>query len=62
MANNEEKHATPQIFELGSCFFFVARSVEDFHIYVPTGLLATPTLEGLSGALWSGFSAAGNET
>ncbi|CAJ1456125.1 unnamed protein product [Effrenium voratum] len=37
------------------------RSVEDFHIYVPTGLLATPTLEGLSGALWSGFSAAGNE-
>ena len=37
------------------------RSVEDFHIYVPTGLLATPTLEGLSGALWSGFSAAANE-
>ncbi|CAK9062185.1 Adenine/guanine permease AZG1 (AzgA-homolog protein) (Protein AZAGUANINE RESISTANT 1) (AtAzg1) [Durusdinium trenchii] len=29
-----------------------------FHIYLPTSLVAQPSLSGLSGALWSGFGAA----
>ena len=31
---------------------------QDFHIYVPSSLVAQPSLEGLSGALWDGFGAA----
>ncbi|CAE7220803.1 pbuG [Symbiodinium sp. CCMP2456] len=30
-------------------------SAKDFHIYVPTGIVAKPTLEGLAGALFEGF-------
>ena len=31
---------------------------EEFHIYVPSKVVSQPSLEGLSGALWKGFSAA----
>ncbi|CAE7196973.1 AZG1 [Symbiodinium sp. CCMP2592] len=30
-------------------------SAKDFHIYVPTGIVAKPSLEGLAGALFEGF-------
>ena len=33
---------------------------EDFHIYVPSKVVAQPSLDGLSGALWNGFGAATN--
>ncbi|CAE7258316.1 AZG1, partial [Symbiodinium pilosum] len=31
------------------------RSAKDFHIFVPHGLVAQPSLQGLAGALWEGF-------
>ena len=34
------------------------RSAEGFRIYVPTSIIGSPSLDGLSGALWEGFSAA----
>eukprot|EP00435_Cladocopium_sp_Y103_P009263 s4570_g2.t1 len=34
------------------------RSAKDFRIYVPTSIIGSPSLDGLSGALWEGFSAA----
>lgn len=34
------------------------RSAKDFHIYVPTSIVAAPSLTGLSGSLWNGFHAA----
>ncbi|CAE8600313.1 unnamed protein product [Polarella glacialis] len=34
------------------------RNAPQFHVYVPQGVVATPTLAGLSGALWEGFGAA----
>lgn len=34
------------------------RSAEDFKIYVPTSIIGSPSLDGLSGALWEGFGAA----
>ena len=35
-----------------------SRSAKDFHIYVPTSIVAAPSLDGLSGSLWNGFHAA----
>lgn len=35
-----------------------SRSAKDFHIYVPTSIVAAPSLTGLSGSLWNGFHAA----
>mmetsp|Transcript_79774 Transcript_79774/g.258439 ORF Transcript_79774/g.258439 Transcript_79774/m.258439 type:complete len:468 (+) Transcript_79774:220-1623(+) len=34
------------------------RSVFGFHIYVPQGVVAAPSIAGLAGALWEGFGAA----
>jgi len=34
------------------------RSMDDFRIYVPEKIIGSPSLDGLSGALWEGFGAA----
>ena len=33
-------------------------STDDFRIYVPEKIIGSPSLDGLSGALWEGFGAA----